>query len=454
MDGTRACIYTRISLDQTGEGLAVARQLADCRRIAETRGWRVVAEHSDTVSATDRRKARPGYDAVVESYRRGEFDALIVWDLDRLTRQPRQLEDWIEAAESRGLRLVTANGEADLATDSGRLFARIKASVGRSETDRKSARQRAAALQRSQIGRPPLGVRLTGYTPQGEIIPAEAAVVRDVFDGFARGDSLRSLAARLTEAGVPTRHGRPWHPSSVRTMLTNPRYAGRAVYQGAATGGRGGWEPLVSDDVFDAIQATLADPRRRSQQGTDRRYLLAGLARCGVCGETCSSFSGKRYRCRAGCVTRSATLIDNYVEKIIRERLARPDLVSLITPEDSEHARAVGERVRHLRARMATIEADYDAGDIDGRRYRTATEKVTAALAEAQREQARLSTTAGAARLLAAPDPVTEYDRAPLMIRRGVVDSLTAIRLHPAPRGRRGLDPATVTVEWRSDLGE
>jgi hypothetical protein len=41
----------------------------------------------------------------------------VCWDLDRLTRQPRQLEDWIDAATDNGLKLTTANGEADLATD-------------------------------------------------------------------------------------------------------------------------------------------------------------------------------------------------------------------------------------------------------------------------------------------------------------------------------------------------
>ncbi|WP_267888213.1 recombinase family protein [Mycobacterium ostraviense] len=49
------------------------------------------------------------------------FDALVVWDLDRLTSQPRQLEDWIDAAEGRGLALITTNGEADLTTDGGRM---------------------------------------------------------------------------------------------------------------------------------------------------------------------------------------------------------------------------------------------------------------------------------------------------------------------------------------------
>ncbi|WP_141753505.1 hypothetical protein ACLUU9_08325 [Rothia mucilaginosa] len=39
---------------------------------------------------------------------------MVCYDLDRLIRQPRELEDWIDRTESRGLFLVTANGDADL----------------------------------------------------------------------------------------------------------------------------------------------------------------------------------------------------------------------------------------------------------------------------------------------------------------------------------------------------
>lgn len=168
----RAAVYLRISLDQTGEGLAVARQREQCQQIIEQRGWTAVAEFVDnSISASDARKNRPGYDALVKAYEAGRFDALVTYDLDRLTRQPRQLEDWVDAAEGKGLALVTANGEADLTTDAGRLFARIKMAVARSEVERKSARQKAAALQRAQLGRPPLGVRLTGYTPRARPSP-------------------------------------------------------------------------------------------------------------------------------------------------------------------------------------------------------------------------------------------------------------------------------------------
>lgn len=450
---TRAAVYLRVSLDTSGEHLAVDRQREECRRIAAERGWPVVEEYVDnSVSASKRTVRRPAYDRMVRDYDAGRFGALICWDLDRLTRQPRQLEDWIDAAEDRGLRLVTANGEADLSTDGGRLFARIKASVARAEVERKSVRQTRANAQRADHGKPPSGVRLTGYTVKGELVPDEAEVVRGIFARFAGGESLRAIAQWLDEEGVPTRRGGRWHPSSVRGILTNPRYAGRAVYRGAITGKAGEWEAIVDETVYDSVQARLSDPRRiTNRMGTDRRHLGSGLYLCGVCDAPLVGHSGPRYRCRSGGhVVRSGPQVDALVLALVRARLARPDLADLLgAVPDDEHVRQVNEDVKRLRGRLVSIEADYDGGLIDGRRYAVATEKVRAELTAAEWARARASG-AGLGAVLSSGDPVAAFDAAPLGVRRSVIDALAVVRLLPAPRGRRELNPETVHIEWRT----
>ena len=448
---TNAALYLRVSLDSSGENLAIDRQREDCRRIAAERGWTITQEYADnSISASKRATKRPAYDRMVADFAAGQFDALVCWDLDRLTRQPRQLEDWIDAAEDHGLLLTTANGEADLSTDGGRLFARIKASVARAEVERKSARQTRAAAQRADRGRPPLGVRLTGYTIAGKIVPDEALIVRSVFTRFSAGDSLRGIAAWLTERGIPTRHGKPWSSSSVRTTLTNPRYAGRAVYCGKTTGKAGAWEAIVDEATFDAVQSRLTDPRRITNRiGTDRKHLGSGIYLCGVCDGPLRSHSGGRYRCPVGGhITRMGESIDKFVHSIIRARLARPDLADLLATPDTDATKALSARISDLRARMSNIEADYDANLIDGRRYAVATEKVRAELKSAETTRARSSRGEGLGSVLAAPDPVAAFDNAPLGVQRASVAALADVTLLPAQRGHK-FNPDTVKIEWR-----
>ncbi len=118
------------------DGLAIDRQREDCENLARFRRWEVVEIYVDqSKSATNRTAIRPDYDRMVADYLLGRFDAIICYDLDRLPRQPRQLEDWIDAAELRGLALVTANGDADLSTDGGRMYACIKAAVASAEME-------------------------------------------------------------------------------------------------------------------------------------------------------------------------------------------------------------------------------------------------------------------------------------------------------------------------------
>ena len=443
----RAAIYLRISLDQTGEGLAIQRQREDCRRIIKERGWTLIGEYSDEVPSNAKRK-RPAYNEMVRAYESGQFDALVCWDLDRLTRQPRELEDWIDAAEDKGLALVTANGEADLTTDGGRMYARVKVAVAKAEMERKAARQRRSAKQRSELGRPPLGVRLMGYTPKGELVPDEAKAVRAIFRWFHRGESLRSITRLLMEQGVETRNGAAWNPSTIRGILVNPRYAGRAVYQGEVTGQPGGWKPLVSDDVFDTIQATLTDERRKTNRvGTDRKHLGSGVYLCGVCGEPCSSWSGGRYRCKEAHINRAMRQVDDFVLAVVSERIqsSRKGIAAKVKASSGPSADLMGE-LNALRDRKRRTESDYDSDLIDGRRFKSKMEQIDAEMRAVEQRFAASSRNTALAAIMAADDPCQAFLDASVMAQRSIIGALVEVRLHKGHHGVKLFDPATVEI--------
>lgn len=449
---TNTAIYLRISLDSTGEGLAIERQREDCEALAAARKWEVYKTYTDTLSAFKRSKLRPAYEAMIEDYNAGMFGAIIVYDLDRLTRQPRQLEDWIERAEDKGLLLVTANGEADLATDGGRLYARIKAAVARGEMERKSERQKRAAQQRAEAGKSPRGVRLTGYDLDDQIIEDEAAIVVDIFERFNRGQSLKGIAAALNEEAVTAR-GSQWTPSTIRTMLTNPRYAGRAVYQGKANGVTGSWEPIVDEDIFALVQSRLNDPTRiKNRQGTDRKHLGSSLYECGICDGPLRT-NGTRYWCPVGGhVIRSQRPIDELVRGTISDRLSQPDVAGILATSPNAKVSELTSKANGLRARRETVGADYDSGVIDGERYRIARDKIDAELKGIDLELATLLSDNVVGSLMGEKNPAQAFLDAPLATQRAVVKATVIVRLYPAPRGSRTFNPETVQVLWRRNL--
>ena len=120
----KACIYTRISQDKTekdndGEEqlsrLGVQRQLDDCLKLADRLGWDVVAQYDDNDLSAYSGVRRPGFEAMLDGMRTGEFGALLAWHPDRLYRSMKDLERLIEIADERRVQLRTVvGGDLDL----------------------------------------------------------------------------------------------------------------------------------------------------------------------------------------------------------------------------------------------------------------------------------------------------------------------------------------------------
>ena len=121
-----AAIYARISNDADGTRAGVERQLADCRKKADDLGWRIGAEYVDNDLSAYTGKPRPEYQRMMSDLADGLIDAVIVYNIDRLTRRPAELEDFaaaLEVAKVRDVQFVT--GDMDLSTDDGLLMARM-----------------------------------------------------------------------------------------------------------------------------------------------------------------------------------------------------------------------------------------------------------------------------------------------------------------------------------------
>src|SRR4051794_5910907 len=82
----RAVLYLRQSLDATGDGLAVARQEKACREFCATRGYAVVGTYVDNDTSASTRKPRREFTRMLSDAPRGDFDVIVAYHFDRLTR--------------------------------------------------------------------------------------------------------------------------------------------------------------------------------------------------------------------------------------------------------------------------------------------------------------------------------------------------------------------------------
>jgi DNA invertase Pin-like site-specific DNA recombinase len=305
----RAVIYTRISRDDTGQGVANQRQEEDCRKLADLRGWEVVGVEADISISGYSGKSRPAWNRVLSMIQAGEVDLVVAWHMDRMTRSMVDLEKMIVLADEHGVGISTVHGDIDLTSDVGRMVARILAAVARAEVERKGARQKRANEQRARQGEfKSSGFRAFGYTMQGEIVEEEAALIRDAAEDVLNGAPLRGVVRRWNDLEIPTprsrKNMRGWTHNSVRSILLNPRNAGIATYNGEVVG-RGNWEPIIPEETHVLLVATLTNPARTKGKdsralGNKPRNLLSGIAVCGECGwkvEAGSNGGRKVYKC-------------------------------------------------------------------------------------------------------------------------------------------------------------
>src|SRR5207247_3467669 len=137
----------------------------------------------------------------------GSINGLLVYDLDRLHRQPSELESFIDLCQRLRLtNVASVSGDIDLTTPDGQFQARILGAVAKKESDDKSRRIRRKHEELALNGKVSGGgSRPYGYEADKLTVrPAEAAVVKDCARRLLAGEPVRSIAADLNKRGVPS----------------------------------------------------------------------------------------------------------------------------------------------------------------------------------------------------------------------------------------------------------
>ena len=361
----RVAIYTRISTDETNQPYSLeAQQQRLNSYVALQDGWRVVRKFEEQASGGS--LERPQLRRALAEARARRFDILLVYRLDRLTRSSRDLFTIVDELNEGGVELRSATEPVDLSSPVGRLMVQMLSNFA--EFERETIRDRiTAGLERKAArgewvgGRPPFG-----YTKiEGGLVaePAEAAVVRLIFERYAQGaEGSVNLAWWLNDRGYRTRQGRRFSPKTVLGILSNPIYVGR-IRRGDETF-EGKHEAILDEQTFESVQETLRkrgdDPRLRRSNQSD--YLLTSLVKCGRCGSAMIGMSangrGGRYGYYACHSRRRRKECD--AEFIPARELDREVLAQLqgLLRQDDVLAEAVEEAVRRAGAVRASRDVE------------------------------------------------------------------------------------------------
>ena len=401
--GTRAAIYCRISADMTGEAQGVDRQEAMCRELCEREGFDVAEIIVDNDVSAYSGVSRPGYERLLTLIEAGQVDAVVAYHVDRLYRRILDLGRLAAIIERHRVEVRTVSaGEVELSTASGRFTAQILAAAAEHESARIGERVSAKHRQNAQQGRAHGGGRPYGYRRVGpgqlEILPEEAAVVRELADRVLRGASLNSLVIDLNDRGVPTVRGGNWRPNSLSKVLRAARLAGLREVGGEVIG-EGDWEPILDRITWERVaqRITHAPTGRRP-----RRNLLAGLVYCGECGSKMKArsagsgqYSSRQYACDKasghGCGSNSvhAERVEEIVVGLALGAVANTDLRAAASRRLETSSAELVAQLGADRQMLDDLAADFGARRITRPEWLAASDPIRARISDAESELGR-----------------------------------------------------------------
>jgi site-specific DNA recombinase len=323
-----AAIYARKSTEQNGvadDAKSVTRQIEHARAYAERKGWHVATEHvysDDGISGAEFVK-RPGLTRLLNALegKSRPFDVLIMSEESRLGREQIETSYVLKQLTDAGVRVFLYLDDRERTLESAMDKVMLSLTNFASEMEREKARQRTYdAMPRKAKALQVTGGRVYGYRNvragsgvTRAIDTTEAAVIRRIFELYADGVGMLTIAHRLNEEHVRPPRGRGWAPSGIREMLHRPLYRGEVIWNRSQKIMKSGtksqrrrdqseWITLsapelriVDDALWQRVKERLDRAHglyARNQAGKllsrprlkdESAYLLTGFARCSVC---------------------------------------------------------------------------------------------------------------------------------------------------------------------------
>ena len=379
-----AAIYCRVSTeDQEREGTSLQTQLEACLNYCRGKGYNVVYRFSEAYSGLT--LERPKLSELRELIRNEQIDVVVVYCLDRLSRDPTHGVILTQELEKHGVTLEAVIETVD-SSELGKLISYIRGFASKLEAEKIRERTMRGRKAKAKQGQIPSGgfAKLYGYDyikvavkggGRRVINEAEAGLVSQIFRWLVEDRlSTKAIAKILQAMPAPTKTGKPWTRQTVLGIIKNPAYIGKTyAFRKGKSGDKpmtewieipGVTPPIVDETLFEAAQRQLEENRNNSPRNTRRQYLVSGHLLCRKCGRPYYAYfkserrNGKRleyrrYRCSSSLRTVepicrchnkgwSATRLEQLVWDQVEQVINKPEIIVSEIEKQQQEANQVG----------------------------------------------------------------------------------------------------------------
>lgn len=288
-------MYLRVSTeDQVKEGFSLEGQKDRLLNYCRIMNYDVYGIYIEEGISGKRLKNRPQINALIRDAKKKAFDAVIVFKLDRLGRNAREILEVHDLLIDNNIIIISLSENVDTRTAQGKMYFTILAAIAEMELATIVERTTLGKETKVKKGKYLNGPRtLFGYEYVDDMlkpVPHEAEMVRNMFRWIKEGASIREVTRRFIKSGIRNYTGSTnWDKSTINKMLKNPTYAGYQRYRSKRNGEiivlSENIEPIISKEEFDDVQLIL---EARKSKGTKKyartSYYFADVIYCAECG--------------------------------------------------------------------------------------------------------------------------------------------------------------------------
>ena len=306
--------YCRVSSSSEDQLNSFAAQnIHYTQYITEHEDWRLVDIYADEgISGTSVEK-RDDFKRMLADSGRGLIDRVLVKSISRFARNTAECLEAIRQFRANGTTIFFEKENIDTVRMSSELMAALHAAFSQSESESISGNMRWSYQKRMERGE---------YNPQSAgfgyclkegklaIVPAEAKIVRFVFESYLSGASRRAIVKQLNA----TMGGKLWYESAISYILTNECYMGDTMLQKTYSTGplpvkrhrnkgqrtqyyMAGTHPaIISKHDFEKVQTLLETKKAQYTKAQQKsRFPFAKKLCCRECGSTLRRKEQKGY---------------------------------------------------------------------------------------------------------------------------------------------------------------
>lgn len=282
----RIIIYVRVSTaEQASEGYSIDEQIERLQKFCDAHKWLVVKIYTDA-GYSGGNTNRPALQDLIKDVKAGMADKVLVYKLDRLSRSQKDTLELIEDVFIKnGVDFVSMNENFDTATPFGRAMIGILAVFAQLEREQIKERMAMGREGRAKEGKYIGGGKAPiGYDYiNGDLIinEYEAMQVKEIFDTYLTGVSIREIERIFASKGYAHKHG-IWSNNTIGDVIENEIYIGNVSFAGKHY--KGIHQPLISQEQFDACNKLKKQRKNTNNTNWSRVSILGGLLFCKHCG--------------------------------------------------------------------------------------------------------------------------------------------------------------------------